>query len=240
MHLGLLILLSLLPLNFAYAKNLTSMLLAESQTNRTKRLMAITGDEEYGDDQAVWDKTYTRTEYIFGKTPADFLVKSLHWLPKKGAALDIATGEGRNAVFLAKNGYQVEGIDISRVGLEKAQKLAAENKVKLQAVQADLNHYKIKPNYYSVILNFYYLQRNLFAEIKNGLKPGGVIIFEGNTTEQLKNAVANSWQKEYLLEPGELKRVFSDFEILYYSESNDGKNAIASLVARKHPTPAQQ
>jgi SAM-dependent methyltransferase len=201
---------------------------------RTTRLMALTGDSDYGDDRTAWDKTYSRDDYVFGKDPAEFLVKQVAKLPK-GKVLDIAVGEGRNAVYLAKRGFQVEGVDISQVGLKKAKKLAAENGVRISTTNADLNKYKIKPNAYSVILNFYYLQRNLFPQIKAGLKKGGVVVFETHTTEHLKNPGTSGWEKEFLLQPGELKKAFAgaDFEILHYSETNDGKNAIASLVAKK-------
>lgn len=204
----------------------------ENAKNKSTRLMALTGDEDYGDERTAWDKTYQRKGYVFGKDPAEFLAKNVELLPK-GRALDIATGEGRNAVYLAKKGFLAEGVDISVVGLRKAKKLAAENGVQIQTVNADLNAYKIKPDNYTVILNFYYLQRSLFPQIKAGLKKGGVLVFETYTKEQLKNPGGATWEKEYLLEPGELKKAFADLEILHYSESNDGKQAIASLLARK-------
>ncbi|MGZ3693502.1 MAG: hypothetical protein ACXWQO_04875, partial [Bdellovibrionota bacterium] len=62
---------------------------------------------------------------------------------------------------------------------------------------------------------------------------GGVVVFQNYTTAHLKNPGGSSMDKDYLLEPGELKKDFSDFEIIHYSEENDGKNATASLVARK-------
>ena len=60
-----------------------------------------------------------------------------------------------------------------------------------------------------------------------------MLVFETNTMEQLKTPTGKDFEKEYLLEKGELKKAFSELEILYYSETNDGKNAIASLIARK-------
>jgi tellurite methyltransferase len=204
----------------------------DSRKSRTTRLMHITGDSDFADDRSAWDKTYNRKDYVFGKDPAPFLVKHVDKLPK-GRALDIAMGEGRHAVYLAKKGFQVDGVDISDVGIRKAQKLAAENGVKIKAVNADLNKYKIQPNTYSAILNFYYLQRSLFPQIVAGLKKGGVLVFETNTVEHLKNPGGKEMEKEYLLEAGELKKAFSELEVLYYSETNDGKNAVASLIARK-------
>lgn len=200
--------------------------------SRTNRLMNVTGDADFGDERTAWDKTYARKDYVFGKDPSPFLVEHATKIPK-GKVLDIAVGEGRHSVYLAKKGYQVEGVDISVMGLRKAKKLAAENGVTIETVNADLNRYKIRNDTYSGIINFFYLQRNLFPQIKSGLKKGGVVIFQAHTVEQAKIATATAYEKEYLLQPGELKKAFSDFEILHYSETNDGKNALASLVARK-------
>ncbi|MGZ3662434.1 MAG: class I SAM-dependent methyltransferase [Bdellovibrionota bacterium] len=219
---------------FAFAASTATTTATEEETrkSRTQRLMAITGDSEFADDRGAWDKTYNRKDYVFGKEPDLFLVKHVDKLPK-GRALDIAMGEGRHAVYLAKKGFQVEGVDISSVGLRKAQKLAAENGVKIKTINADLNKYKIAPNTYSVIMNFYYLQRNLFPQIIAGLKKGGMLVFVNNTMDQLKNPNAKNFEKEYLLEPGELKKAFAELEVVSYSETNDGTNAVASLIARK-------
>lgn len=224
---------------FAFAETSPSTARGSEETSsqreeggRISRLMYITGDSEFADDRAAWDKTYNRRDYVFGKEPSPFLVKNVDKLPK-GLALDIASGEGRHAVYLAKKGFQVEAVDISSVGLRKAQKLAAENGVKIKTINADLTKYKIEPNKYSVIINFYYLQRSLFPQIIAGLKKGGMLVFKSNTVDQLKNPDAKDFEKKYLLELGELKKAFSELEILHYSETNDGKKAVANLVARK-------
>jgi hypothetical protein len=86
-------------------------------------------------------------------------------------------------------------------------------------------------------LNINYLQRSLVPEIKRGLKPGGVVVFENWTTDQLKNARGQSVLREYLLEPGELRQMFADFEVLLYEETNDGREARASIIARKPGKP---
>jgi tellurite methyltransferase len=205
----------------------------ESTRTKATRLMALTGDNDFADERTAWDKTYARADYVFGKDPTSFLVDNVDKLPK-GRALDIATGEGRNAVFLAKKGFRVDGVDISTVGLRKAKRLAAENGVKVQTINADLKKYTIKPETYSVIMNFFFLQRNLFPQIIGGLKKGGVVIFESHTLDQLKlKNDSRTWEKEFLLEPGELKKAFSSLEILAYEETNDGQNAVARLIARK-------
>lgn len=191
----------------------------------------VTGDDSEA-DRSQWDQVYNQENYVFGKEPAELLMEHVDILPV-GRALDIAMGEGRNAVFLAKKGFVVDGVDISEVAIRKAKRLAKENKVQITTINADLNTYQIKPETYEVILNIQYLQRSLIPQIKRGLKRGGVIVFENQTTEQLNLPGSSGLTRDYLLNPGELKELFKDFKILQYAETNDGKKAIATLIAMK-------
>ncbi|MBI3558366.1 MAG: class I SAM-dependent methyltransferase [Deltaproteobacteria bacterium] len=168
--------------------------------------------------------------YVFGKEPAASLVENLNLLPI-GRALDLAMGEGRNAVFMAKKGFEVVGVDISEVAVRKARRLAKENKVHFKAVVADLTKYQIAPESYDVIMVFYYLQRSLNPAIVRGLKPGGILVFENNTKDQLKYDKAAS--PEYLLAKDELKTMFKGLETLKYENVDDGKSAFSLLIARK-------
>lgn len=191
---------------------------------------ALTGDDS-DSDKSRWDSLYSKHKgYVFGKEPAGFLAENLERLPV-GRALDIAMGEGRNAVYLAKKGFEVVGVDISDVAVRKAKRLARENNVRIHTVTQDLNKYKIEPESYDVIMVFYYLQRSLTPEIIKGLKKGGVVVFETNTVDHLK--YDKTFNREYLLEKGELKAMFKDLEILKYRETDTGESAVASLVARK-------
>lgn len=191
----------------------------------------VTGDDSES-DRSQWDQVYDQEKYVFGKEPAEVLLSNFDILPV-GRALDIAMGEGRNAVFLAKKGFTVDGVDISEVAIRKAKRLAKENRVTIGTINADLNTYQIKPDTYEVILNIQYLQRSLIPQIKRGLKRGGVIVFENQTTEQLSLPGSGGLRRDYLLSPGELKELFKEFKILQYAETNDGKQAIATLIAIK-------
>ena len=86
----------------------------------------------------VWDERYQDSEYVFGVEPNKFLAQSAHLLPNSGRALDLATGEGRNAVFLAKHGLTTTGVDVSQVGLEKAKRLAKDNQVIVDFINRDI------------------------------------------------------------------------------------------------------
>ena len=184
-------------------------------------------------DKIFWDKKYETEAYIFGKEPVEFLGEHIDLLPR-GKALDIAMGEGRNAVFLAKNGFTVDGCDISEIAIKKALDLAKENNVKVRAFVADLETYKLPQNTYDVIVCFYYLQRDLVPQMKEALKPGGMIIYETYTIENGERGFEGPKNKDYLLKPNELLDLFKDFKIIYYRELVlNNKKAIASLIAKK-------
>jgi 2-polyprenyl-3-methyl-5-hydroxy-6-metoxy-1,4-benzoquinol methylase len=192
----------------------------------------VTG-EDIEQDRSRWDSLFDKTQgYVFGKEPAAILKETIDILPV-GRALDIAMGEGRNAVYLAKKGFVVDGVDLSEVAIRKAKRLAKENEVTISTQQADLNTYVIPPDTYEVIINIDFLLRSLIPQMKRGLKRGGVIVFENMTIEQLKNPQGEGVRQDYLLKMGELKELFKEFQIVHYAETNDGKVAKASLIAVK-------
>ena len=88
----------------------------------------------------MWDERYSAEEYVYGTSPNNFLEANFSSIPK-GKVLSLAEGEGRNAVFLAKQGYSVTAVDASLVGLNKARKLAEDNGVVIEFIQADLANY---------------------------------------------------------------------------------------------------
>lgn len=204
---------------------------SEVQPKGPNAYQLVTGDDA-DEHKGHWDSLYNTIGYVFGKEPAPFLRDHVSLLPP-GKVLDIAMGEGRNAVFLAKKGFDVEGVDISEVAIRKAKRLARENGVRIRTVAADLHSYAIRPGAYDVILNINYLQRSLVPGIKKGLRKGGVVVYENATVDQLQNPSGQHARRDYLLEKGELRELFKDFEILVFRETNDGKEALASLIARK-------
>ena len=184
-------------------------------------------------DQMRWDTRYRTDAYVLGKEPVAFLENNVGLLPK-GRALDVAAGEGRNAVFLAEHGFEVDAIDISPVGLAKADALAEERGVKIRTIQANLEEYDLGVEQYDVVANLYYLQRDLTPKIKRALKPGGVVIYETYTLEHLEmNTARGPKKRAYFLQAGELREMFKDFEILHYAETRTDRKAVASLIARK-------
>ena len=181
-------------------------------------------------DKKRWNRKYDTEQYIFGKTPIAFLQEHLYLLPK-GKTLDIAMGEGRNGVFLARKGFQVTGIDISETGLKKAETLAKERGVSIETQVVDLETYQLSPETYDVIICTYYLQRDLFPQMIKALKPGGIVVVETYTLGHLK--YRSRFPRQYLLEPNELLHHFTELTILRYQIQDDGQAAYASILAQK-------
>jgi 2-polyprenyl-3-methyl-5-hydroxy-6-metoxy-1,4-benzoquinol methylase len=196
----------------------------------------IKEEKEMKLDQKRWDERFKGKGFAFGKEPNPFLKKHIHLL-QKGKTLDIASGEGRNAIFLAQHGFEVDAVDISDRGLKKAQKLARDKGVKINTLLVDLDQYQIEKEKYDLIANFYFLRRGLIPKIKKGLKKGGRVIFETYTLEQKNVGTEGPKDPKYFLKSNELLRLFKDFRVLFYREGifKEGgrRKAVASLIAQK-------
>jgi len=165
--------------------------------------------------------------------PSSFLKDNLHLLPR-GRALDVAMGYGRNAVFLAGAGFQVEGVDISPEAVDGALKAAREAGVHLTARVVDLEsgQESIPRGAYDVILCFNYLHRPLIPAIREGLRPGGMVVYETFIVDQARFGKPSSL--DHLLEHNELLRLFRDFRCLRYHEGLKGTHrAVAGIIAEK-------
>lgn len=171
-------------------------------------------------------------EEALAERPADFLVDHVSLLPK-GRVLDVAMGSGRNAIYLARLGYQVEGVDISAEALAAANAAAARAGVIIRSILADLEDgYRIAPARYDVIVCFNYLHRPLAPAIVAGLRPAGVLVYETFTLEQLRFGKPRN--PDHLLRPNELLALFGGLRVLRYREGVfDPGRAVAGLVARQ-------
>ena len=182
------------------------------------------------DDQVRWDRQHGEDHGI--QAPSRFLqeiIDSHHWTIAPGKALDVATGKGRNALFLAERGFQVAAIDISTVGLEQARKRARENSLSIAWQQADLETLELAAAEYDLIVNFNYLQRSLIPQIKSALRPGGHVIFETYLIDQ--QAAGHPKNPNYLLNHNELLEYFRDYRVLLYREGKFADGAETSFRA---------
>jgi 2-polyprenyl-3-methyl-5-hydroxy-6-metoxy-1,4-benzoquinol methylase len=190
----------------------------------------------FGDDKIRWDRQHGLSSGA--DQPSDFLrqvFESDAWHIPHGLALDVAAGKGRNAIFLAKMGFSVVGIDISTIALEEARRRAEEKSLEISWHRADLEQIELPTAAYNLIVNFNYLQRSLVPQIRRALKPQAHIIFETYLIDQ--QASGHPKNPAYLLNHNELLDHFRSFRVLCYREgkyTEGGKAAFrAGIFAQK-------
>ena len=140
-------------------------------------------------EQDQWDERYAATELVWTAEPNRFVVEELAG-ETPGRALDLGAGEGRNAIWLAEQGWQVTAVDFSPVGLAKAAKLAAARGVNVSWEQADLRQYHPAPGGYDLVLLAYiHLPPGefggLLATAVSALAPGGTLLVVGHDVANL-------------------------------------------------------
>ena len=169
--------------------------------------------------RTFWDERFDRDEYVYGTEPNEFAAETARYIPL-GKVLCLGEGEGRNAVFLAEQGYDVTAVDSSNIGLQKAQKLATESGVAITTIHADLAHYSIEPQaWQGIIATFVHvpqpLRRKIHAACVKGLAPGGALILEGFTPQQLEYSTGGPKALELLMTLDDLKAEFHglDFRV---------------------------
>lgn len=183
--------------------------------------------------QQVWDERYGGEGYLFGKEPIPFLKHYLNVL-SKGKAIDIAMGEGRNAVFLAQQGFEVSGIDCSSKAVEKARKLAQEKNVPLDAKVQNLDFFLMPlMKYDTIIMTYFRPLVRFFSEIRRGLVLGGTFAFEAHTVEHYKQFPNPLVAFEECYKPNEVLHNLREFQILFYREIPEGNAHLVQAIALK-------
>ena len=138
----------------------------------------------------MWNERYDEAEYIFGTEPNDFLRETFDNIQAGGTVLCLAEGEGRNAVFLAEQGYKVTAMDLSEVGLKKALRLASDRGVDIKVEVADLTDYQFGEMKWDAIVSIWAhlpesVRQHVHAQITSALNLDGVFILEAYTEQQL-------------------------------------------------------
>lgn len=141
------------------------------------------------DAQQKWNERYGTVEYVFGHEPNDFLREQAMGLPR-GRVLSLGEGEGRNAVWLASQGFDVWSVDLSPVGVAKTLKLAEQHGVMVHASVGDLAEYVVEPDSWDAIISIFAhtppnIRRRIHQQVVNGLRPGGVYLLEAYSPNQI-------------------------------------------------------
>lgn len=201
----------------------------------------------FNDPQAMWNTRFSRPDYLFGEEPNVFLIEQALRL-SKGRALALADGEGRNSVWLAKQGLEVDAFDFSQPAIEKANKLAFKHGVKVNFQCADWKSFNWKADYYDVVVGIFFqfagpLERNdLFNKIKQSIKPGGLLVIQGYGKNQLRYNTGGPGKIENLYDEALLRDAFNGFDIqvcttyetiIEEGSGHSGMSALVGFVAKK-------
>lgn len=195
-----------------------------------------------------WNQRYAVDEYVFGTEPNAFLASQTERFSPGQKVLAVADGEGRNGVWLARQGLEVLAVDVSPPAIAKAERLAAQHGVTLQTELADLLGWDWSEARFDAVVAIFIqfagpAERALIHDsIRRTLKPGGLLILQGYTPKQLEYRTGGPSQVENLYTADDLRREFAGMEFLHLAESereicegvgHSGMSALVEMVARK-------
>jgi len=178
-----------------------------------------------------WDEHYSNPDHV-DLIAEPLLVQAADLLPP-GRALDLACGPGRNALHLARLGWQVTAVDSSAVAMGLLRQRARGLPIDARRADLERGEFAIAADSYDLICDFFYLQRDLFAAIREGVKLGGVFagaihLFDDAPASRPRNP-------DFLMHPGELRREFDGWKVVFYTEGGEpGRSRrTARIIARR-------
>lgn len=194
----------------------------------------------------MWDERYSGDDFAYGIHPNDFLVSAAEGLPI-GKALSLAEGEGRNAVWLAQQGFDVTAVDMSQVGLEKAQTLADTHGAPIRTIHANLADFVIKPEEWNVIVSVFChlpppLRRMVHTQSVAGLRANGVFLLEAYTPTQLSLGTGGPPSPDMMMDLETLRDELTGLDLIHAKELtrtihegefHNGPGAVVQVVGVK-------
>jgi cyclopropane fatty-acyl-phospholipid synthase-like methyltransferase len=199
----------------------------------------------------MWNQRFAGEDYVFGREPARFVVREAARLDPGARVLSVAEGEGRNAVWLAGQGFDVTAIEGAPNAVAKARRLATERGVSVDFRLADLEHWVWPEGAFDAVIAIFIqfarapLRDRIFAGMKRAVRPGGLILLHGFAPRQVDYGTGGPPNREQMYTEALLREAFAEFRILslrdYDEEIDEGKGhsgraALVDLVARK-PSP---
>ena len=196
-------------------------------------------------DRQAWDARYSGKDLVWGAQPNRFLAAELEGTRARGRALDLACGEGRNAIWLGRQGWRVTAVDFSGKAIERAAKLAAEQGVEVEWIRADVMRFEAEPRAFQLVL-ILYLQvpeperRRLLDRAAAALAPGGELLIIGHALRNLSEGYGGPSSADVLWEPARVRAelearglgVKRCEELLREVETEQGVASAIDLIAR--------
>lgn len=194
----------------------------------------------------MWEARYAGETYHYGTEPNDFLAAEAHRIPN-GRVLCLAEGEGRNATWLAQQGYQVASVDLSESGTTKTRRLAADRGVQVDAVTADLAQHDLGVEQWDGIVSIFAhmpptVRADLHRRVVAALRPGGLLLLEAYTPDQIGRGTGGPNVTEMTMTLDLLRTELAGLEEVHGLETvrtvvegpgHTGDGAVVQFIARK-------
>ncbi len=202
----------------------------------------------FADAADMWNQRFAGDDYHFGREPNAYLRAQAGLLPRGGSVLAVADGEGRNGVWLARQGLRVQAFDIAEVGVAKARRLAAQAGVEVDISVADCEQWPWAPESHDAVVAIFVqfadppMRERLFANMARALKPGGVLVLQGYTPKQLDYNTGGPGQLSHLYTADLVRSAFAGLRVLELveyeadlseGERHVGRSALLGFVAVK-------
>ena len=204
--------------------------------------------QPFTDAAQTWNARFLGNAYLFGTEPNHYLLRQAHYWKSGDRVLCVADGEGRNSVWLAEQGLEVDAFDISEVGVHKGQGLADTRNVAVHFSVEDCDSRTWIDNKYDGIAAIFVqfadppMRERLLQNIMRSLKPGGIMVLQGYTPKQLEYKTGGPPFIDHLYTASMLQAAFANLQILDLMEHEDhlsegtqhlGRSALIGMVARK-------
>lgn len=193
-----------------------------------------------------WNNKFSKEGYLYGKKPNAFLSSCLNKFTKNKSLLCLGEGEGRNAIYFAKNGFKVEAFDASDIGLKKLQDFAKEEGVEVNTKCIDLNTWETNKKYGTIIASYLHMYKNerkaLFSKILESLESSGFFVGEFFSVKQLSYESGGPKDEELLYTVEDFKNLFSNCKyekleevetILDEGKGHQGKACVIRIIIQK-------
>lgn len=194
-----------------------------------------------------WNEKFLRDGYLYGKDVNVFIASCAANFNKAEKVLCVGEGEGRNAIFLAKKGFDVLAIDASNIGLDKLKDLAQEENVSVQTLCTDLNEWTSINKYGSIIASFFHIgseeKISIFTKLEQALETKGFLVLEVFSKNQVNYSSGGPRDLDLLYSCDELENIFKDsiihkleevITVLDEGKAHQGKASVIRLILQKN------
>jgi tellurite methyltransferase len=192
-------------------------------------------------DRDRWNEKYAQRKPVSNVEADEWLIEACGAIARLSSnedsakrAVDLACGLGHNSIWLAQQGWSVDGVDVSAEGLLLASQLAAPVDADVNWLEADLDDWMPEPDSYDLAVAFRFLDRETVPRvIAAGLRTGGWLIYETFAAGQLERPGSHIRNPAFTLAPGELPRLFPDFDVVDFREDDLEDRTVQRMLARR-------